>query len=122
MTTDPRPHAPSRTGWFKSSFSPSQGGCVEVRFEAAAVLVRDTKDRGEGPTLTIDIAAWPGFLDEVTGIAPAGSNHALHIEPQDEGDVRLRAFDGTTLTYTATEWSAFTNGVAAGQFTLHPVA
>lgn len=122
MTTDPRNPVRPRTGWFKSSFSPSQGGCVEVLFETSAVLVRDTKDHGEGPVLTVDLAAWPGFLAEVTGTAPAGSNHALRIEHQTDGGVRLHAADGTALAYTVVEWTAFTQGAAAGQFALQPAA
>ena len=123
MTTDPSHRAHSRTGWFKSSFSPSQGGCVEVRFDGCAVLVRDTKDRGTGPRLSVDIDKWPGFIAEVTGNAAAGSNHALHLERLPDGGMRLRAIGGAmVLTYTVVEWTAFAEGAAAGQFTLQPAA
>ena len=46
--------------WFKSSFS-GAGGCVEIRFEGARVVVRDSKDP-QGPTLTFDHHEWTAFL------------------------------------------------------------
>lgn len=53
-------------GWFKSSRSSDNAACVEVRFGAGAVQVRDSKDRG-GPTLTFDAAAWAGFVTSLKG-------------------------------------------------------
>ncbi len=48
------------SSWRKSSHSGSNGGeCVEVT-TAAAVLVRDTADRG-GPVLTFTAEAWRAF-------------------------------------------------------------
>ncbi|CAM5521385.1 toxin [Streptomyces xanthochromogenes] len=48
--------------WRKSSYSGSEGGaCVEMAAHPAAVHVRDSKNP-EGPTLTLDPAAWRGFL------------------------------------------------------------
>ncbi|MER7703736.1 DUF397 domain-containing protein [Kitasatospora sp. NPDC097605] len=66
--------------WFKSSHSGPDGGecveiawrksshslndnacCVEVAETAAAVLVRDSKDKS-GPHLTFTPAAWQSFL------------------------------------------------------------
>lgn len=72
--------------------------------------------------LTVDIAAWPGFLAEVTGTAPPGSNDALRIEHQADGGVCLHATDGSALTYTTVEWTAFIEGAIVGQFTLQPAA
>jgi hypothetical protein len=111
------------TDWYKSSFSPSQGGCVEVRFDGVLVHVRDTKDRGKGPVISAPSAAWPAFVDEVLGKAVAGSNRAVHIAHQHNGTVQLHALDyAATLTYTSDEWTAFKAGAAAGQFTLRSVA
>lgn len=105
------------TDWFTSS--PSQETCVEVRFDGPLVHLRDTKDHEAGPVISVPVAAWPGFIDEVLGIAPAGSNHAVRIEHLDDGVVRLRAIGGSVaLTYTSSEWAAFTAGAAEGQFTL----
>ncbi|MBE8523065.1 DUF397 domain-containing protein [Amycolatopsis sp. H6(2020)] len=118
MTTSARHQAHPHTGWFKSSFSPSQSGCVEVRFTSTTVQVRDTKDHGAGPVLSVDIAAWPGFIAEVTGAAATGSNHALCIEHLPAGGARLHSIDGTTaLTFTDSEWVAFVVGATDGEFT-----
>jgi hypothetical protein len=45
--------------WRKSSFSGSNGSCVEVA-STAAVLVRDTTDR-DGGTLSFTAPAWADF-------------------------------------------------------------
>jgi hypothetical protein len=47
--------------WRKSSFSSTNGSCVEVRRMAASVQVRDTKDR-EGPVLTFAAESWQDFV------------------------------------------------------------
>ncbi|MGW2216306.1 DUF397 domain-containing protein [Nonomuraea sp. NPDC001684] len=55
-----------RTGvWVKATASGGNGGsCVEVMRRADdGVLVRDTKDRGEGPTLAFTRDEWLAFLD-----------------------------------------------------------
>ncbi|HEV2782317.1 MAG TPA: DUF397 domain-containing protein [Actinophytocola sp.] len=47
--------------WRKSSFSGTQGNCVEVAQAPARVLVRDSKNIS-GPTLTFSAAEWRDFL------------------------------------------------------------
>jgi hypothetical protein len=47
--------------WRKSSRSGSNGACVEVRDQGAAVQVRDSKDR-EGPVLAFTAAEWEAFI------------------------------------------------------------
>jgi hypothetical protein len=47
--------------WIRSSFS-ADGNCVEVAWQGAHVLVRDSKDRG-GPCLKFSTAEWQAFLD-----------------------------------------------------------
>lgn len=48
--------------WRKSTYSDANGGqCVETANVSGAVLVRDTKDNGRGPVLTIAPAAWRTF-------------------------------------------------------------
>jgi hypothetical protein len=52
--------------WRKSSFSGSNGGnCIEVGTTASAVLVRDTKDHGDGPLLAFAPRAWEAFAAKV---------------------------------------------------------
>ncbi|GGP04733.1 DUF397 domain-containing protein [Nonomuraea glycinis] len=55
-----------RTGvWTKAKASGDNGGsCVEVmRRPDDGVLVRDTKDQGEGPVLSFTKDEWLAFLD-----------------------------------------------------------
>jgi Domain of unknown function (DUF397) len=46
--------------WRTSSYSGTNGNCVEVGGTATAVLVRDTKDR-DGVALSISSDAWISF-------------------------------------------------------------
>jgi hypothetical protein len=48
-------------GWRTSSYSPNGGTCVEVAPAPDTVLVRDSKHR-TGPALTIPTPAWRAFL------------------------------------------------------------
>jgi hypothetical protein len=48
--------------WRKSTFSGSNGSCVEVA-AAGSVAVRDTTDQGQGVMLTFGASAWRAFLD-----------------------------------------------------------
>jgi hypothetical protein len=50
----------SRAGWRRSTYSGSNGNCVEVGTDGPAVLVRDTKDREAG-TLAFTDNAWASF-------------------------------------------------------------
>lgn len=48
--------------WRKSTHSGTNGGdCVEAGTAPGAVLVRDTKDRGNGPVLRVTPADWRRF-------------------------------------------------------------
>ena len=49
--------------WRKSSAS-GDAGCVEIRFDAADVHIRDTKNRG-GAKLTFTHREWRAFLTGV---------------------------------------------------------
>ncbi len=53
------------TGWHKSSYSNSTGGCVEVAEARQTVGVRDSKQHGTGPVLAFGAAAWQAFLAQV---------------------------------------------------------
>ena len=48
-------------GWRTSSYSGTNGNCVEVGGMASAVWVRDTKDR-DGIALSIPGQAWASFI------------------------------------------------------------
>jgi Domain of unknown function (DUF397) len=53
------------TGWRKSTYSNSTGGCVEVATARRTVGVRDSKQNGTGPVLAFSAAAWQAFLAQV---------------------------------------------------------
>jgi len=52
-------------GWRTSSYSNGATACVEVAPAPDAVLVRDSKNR-TGPALTVPTPAWQAFLTTVT--------------------------------------------------------
>jgi hypothetical protein len=52
-------------GWRTSSYSSNGAACVEVAPAPDGVLVRDSKDR-DGPALSVPAAAWRAFLTTVT--------------------------------------------------------
>jgi hypothetical protein len=63
---------PIDAAWRTSSRC-SHGDCVQVGSRpAAAVAVRDTKNRGSGPDLVFTPAAWRSFIAEVKLGRPAG--------------------------------------------------
>ena len=55
-------------GWRKSSYSGNGGAnCVETGSVTGAVLIRDTKDRGNGPVLRVTPAEWRRFAASIKG-------------------------------------------------------
>lgn len=49
--------------WRKSTYSGNNGSCVETAFTSDGdVLVRDSKDRGNGPILKFRPAEWDAFV------------------------------------------------------------
>jgi hypothetical protein len=50
--------------WRKSSYTSSEGNCVEVAFVDPAIAVRDSKDPG-GPALAFGRRAWREFAAAV---------------------------------------------------------
>lgn len=111
--------------WFKSTLSSGSCACVEVRFKEGSVAVRDSKylrnpdnDPATQPMITIAVDEWMSFLSEVAGEACVSHNRCLRLETASDGSVLLQSISyGTTLGFTADEWSAFVGGVQAGEFT-----
>jgi hypothetical protein len=55
-------------GWRKSSYSGNGGAnCVETGTVPGAVLIRDTKDGGNGPVLRVTPAGWRRFATSIKG-------------------------------------------------------
>ncbi|MFI9509068.1 DUF397 domain-containing protein [Nocardia sp. NPDC052566] len=115
-----------RLTWRTSSHSGTNGGqCVEVAFdvEAGIVLIRDTKFQRNPsnipenqPVIEMLDAEWDAFLESATS-STAETRHAVpSIERQPSGEVIIRGADGTTLTFTDEEWSAFVAGVRDSEF------
>jgi hypothetical protein len=50
--------------WRKSTYSSTNGSCVEVRRLPDAIEVRDTKDRN-GPVLSFSAESWQEFVNSV---------------------------------------------------------
>jgi hypothetical protein len=71
MNSDKRPGTgvvtPSPTGWRTSSHSAANANCVEINLtQPELVHVRDSKDHGTGPTLTVTHRQWVRVLDRIT--------------------------------------------------------
>ncbi|MEG8179439.1 DUF397 domain-containing protein [Nocardia terpenica] len=113
----------ARPSWFKASFSTDSSNCVEIRFGDGVVLIRDSKylrdpanDSAAQPFISIPARDWPAFLDAARGFDGTIRRGLPAIEHHASGEVSLHAADGTTLTYTAAEWTAFVSGIRAGEF------
>lgn len=80
-TTTHEPRIPAAGGWFKSSWSGPAGECVEINFDRCdgLVRIRDSKERGEGPTISVTGKQWAILLGEFAGTAPAGNNGAVTV-------------------------------------------
>ena len=55
----------SVSGWRVATYTGGQGNCVEVGRSAAAVAVRDTKDREDGPVLRFAPSVWQVFTEHL---------------------------------------------------------
>jgi hypothetical protein len=108
--------------WSKSSFSNPSGNCVEVKIgNHGKVLVRDSKDNGDGPELSFSLDDWALLIQEIKdGFAvPMGGK----IETwAGNGIVTMLHRDHTRvrLSFTQSEWNAFVEGVHHGHFDLQP--
>lgn len=59
---------PVQAAWRKSSWSTSNGNCMEVAEPRGRLIgLRDTKDAGLGPVLVFGDAEWRSFISEVKG-------------------------------------------------------
>ncbi|QVI23391.1 DUF397 domain-containing protein [Nocardia tengchongensis] len=105
--------------FFRSSFSGSEGTCVEVAHHADAAFIRDSKYSGLArtePMLAVGPKLWPAFLDLVSSGVSGDIGDQLSVKVFPDGSATLAGAEGITLEYTAAEWEAFVKGVANGEF------
>ncbi|MFE3223550.1 DUF397 domain-containing protein [Nocardia sp. NPDC059228] len=105
--------------FFRSTFSGSEGTCVEIAHRADRVLIRDSKYAGpsdDQPTLAIAPELWPAFLDLVLSGNSGRIGDHLSVTISTAGGATLTNPHGTTLDYDRAEWSAFIKGVANAEF------
>lgn len=114
-------YRPEVTGWFTSTRTNNGNQCVEVRFDGATVLIRDSKFRrnpanraADEPVIAVAAGDWMTFLDAVLGAAeqPAAALTAVRLG---DGHTTIRG-GAVELTYTPGEWDAFVAGVRDGEF------
>lgn len=66
MSTNQHTSQAAELGWFKSSYSGTNGGdCVEVAASLDAVYARDSKAAGDGPVLRVSRREWAEFVARV---------------------------------------------------------
>ena len=119
-------------GYVKSSFSEGGGNCVLVRrrehepsiFFRDSKYLRDVDNRPEDePIVEMPAAAWDVFEASVLNrTAPGLACGCPGVERSVDGEVVLRGVDGTTLRFTAGEWTAFRSALAIGEFRLEATA
>lgn len=107
--------------FYKSTYSGSNGTCVEVARGSAVVLIRDSKYTGpvhSQPILTVPEECWAGFLERARSRTSGRVGELLTVAVHTEGGATLSDGQGVMLEYNADEWDAFIKGVADGQFGL----
>lgn len=116
------PYRPEVTSWFTSTRTNNGNQCVEVRFDGAAVLVRDSKFRRnpanrpqDAPVITVTASQWMAFLDAVLGRAAVADPAVPAAELRADGHTTIR-HGAVSLTYTPGEWEAFVAGARDGEF------
>ena len=109
--------------WFKASYSSGCGACVEVRYDADIVSIRDSKyrlnpnnDPIHEPVIALTFAAWQAFLQEVTEVKSVGINNNAWTESAKDGSVTIHSSSGVSLSFTSLEWITFFLGIRGGQF------
>lgn len=107
--------------WRKSAHSQNNSACVEFALAGTLAAVRDSKYRRdtanlgtEQPVIWFPASEWDAFLDAALGTGPVPGN--LRISRHRDGGVTVSDSNGTALTFTENEWTAFTTAVPEDAF------
>ena len=107
--------------WRKSAHSQDNSACVEFAIAGTLAAIRDSKYRRdpanlgiEQPVIRFPVSQWETFVDAALGNGPAPEG--LRINRHHDGGVTVSDSNGTALTYTELEWTAFTAAVSDDSF------
>ncbi|WP_231390440.1 DUF397 domain-containing protein [Nocardia sp. CNY236] len=119
-------------GYVKASASDGGGQCVLVRRKVGeeSIFIRDSKYSRDPrnrpdkePVIEMPAAAWGAFQAAVLGGSPWPAVPGQpHFDEAVDGGATLLGADGTTLFFTAAEWTAFKAGLGAGEFDPQQIA
>lgn len=135
MTSSPRGTGPTPQRWVKARRSDSASTCVEIMIDADAYHIRDSKDAGHGPVLTLSTPDWHRLCDILLAapspfreqpVQAGGLRVGLHAD----GRLTIQRLgsgseDEPTLEFTPLEVECFLDGIRGGEFAaqaplLHP--
>ncbi|WP_330178928.1 DUF397 domain-containing protein [Nocardia sp. NBC_01503] len=105
--------------FFKSTYSGSNGTCVEIAHRSASVLIRDSKYKGPAdsePVIVVPEGHWSDFLRLALNRTSGRVGDLLTLTMRADDGVTLYDGAGISLAYNVDEWDAFAKGVADGQF------
>ncbi len=111
-------HPLDRAGWSKSSYSESNGQCVEIKNAGHLVFLGDTKNNGHGhgPVIRFTQAQWENFLAAV--VTEPASVQVDHVRLTRTG--HITSITDTTrsvrLEFHQPEIDAFLLGARNGEF------
>lgn len=117
MTASPSSHraglVPGR--WTKATRSDTASGCVEVKLDADGYHLRDTKDRGRGPVLTLAEPRWRALAAALLAAGPVDLP-GLSVERRPDGSMTIGQPGRAPLGYTPFEVECFLDGLRRGEF------
>lgn len=135
MAPSPPGTGTTRRRWIKALRSNNAAACVEVMIDAGAYHIRDSKDAGRGPVLTLSTPDWHRLCDVLLAApspfreqpVPVGG---LRVGLHADGRLTIQRLgsgseDEPTLEFTPLEVECFLDGIRGGEFAaqaplLHP--
>lgn len=113
--------------WKTSTRTQQNNQCVAVAEDDHMIVVRDTKNLGDGPILSFTHEQWERFIQETIEALPSNNravtvtNNTQVMDFPKRKNVLTRwhmqsLMTGETLHFDDGEWDAFTTGVIDGEF------